>query len=309
METEEPEKDQIQEGEKQLFTPPENINNPENPEELPPENPQPDVEIPSEKKEIQENPPEKIQENPPEKIDEDISSTYILKYNRKPDEPRESSYDKELIKSENCLYMIDFKIINSEKEKFLLIYCHEIAAIYFDEIYEKKYSITDLYNENKYFKIFDDVEEVKNIIDDILKHNTKNTKKIYIEFKNLVFRLHIRLIFFDKESEIVFNVPQKNLTDDEKINILPSFLKEIQIKMTHLEDENKKIKVDNRLINSNMNIDVDKYENLNTYNMMGNENEYENSSDKKVNNSSNISEEAVVTKQKKFKNKEARKKK
>ena len=76
------------------------------------------------------------------------------------------------------------------------------------------------------------------------------------------------MIFFDKESEIVFNVPQKNLTDDEKINILPSFLKEIQIKMTHLEDENKKIKVDNRLINSNMNIDVDKYENLNTYNMI-----------------------------------------
>ena len=203
--------------------------------------------------------------------------------------------------------MIDFKIINNDKEKYLLIYCHEIAAIYFDEIYEKKYSITDLYNENKYFKIFDDVEEVKNIIDDILKHNTKNTKKIYIEFKNLVFRLHIRLIFFDKESEIVFNVPQKNLTDDERINILPSFLKEIQIKMTHLEDENKKLKVDNRLINSNMNIDLDKYESLNSYNFIGTDNDNDNSSDKKINNN-NVSEGGVFPKQKKLKSKEARKK-
>ena len=293
------EKEPIQEDEKQLFTAPEDIENPENPEnpeETVPENPQPNIETPSEKK-----------ENPPEKIDEDISSTYILKYNRKADEPRESSYDKELIKSENCLYMIDFKIINCDKEKFLLIYCHEIAAIYFDEIYEKKYSITDLYNENKYFKIFDDVEEVKNIIDDILKHNTKNTKKIYIEFKNLVFRLHIRLVFFDKESEIVFNVPQKNLTDDEKINLLPGFLKEIQIKMTHLEDENKKLKVDNRLINSNMNIDIDKYENLNSYNLIGTDNDYDNS-DKKVNNNSNTSEGGVFTKPKKIKAKEGRKK-
>ena len=295
METEE--KTPIQEDEKQLFTPPEEeVNIQENPQEVIPENPPPNTDISLEKK-----------ENTPEKIDEEISSTYILKYNRKSDEPRESSYDKELIKSENCLYMIDFKIINSDKEKYLLIYCHEIAAIYFDEIYEKKYSITDLYNENKYFKIFDDVEEVKNIIDDILKHNTKNTKKIYIEFKNLVFRLHIRLIFFDKESEIVFNVPQKNLTDDERINILPSFLKEIQIKMTHLEDENKKLKVDNRLINSNMNIDLDKYESLNSYNFIGTDNDYDNSSDKKINNN-NVSEGGVIPKQKKLKSKEARKK-
>ena len=295
METEE--KTPIQEDEKQLFTPPEEeVNIQENPQEVIPENPPPNTDIPLEKN-----------ENTPEKIDEEISSTYILKYNRKSDEPRESSYDKELIKSENCLYMIDFKIINSDKEKYLLIYCHEIAAIYFDEIYEKKYSITDLYNENKYFKIFDDVEEVKNIIDDILKHNTKNTKKIYIEFKNLVFRLHIRLIFFDKESEIVFNVPQKNLTDDERINILPSFLKEIQIKMTHLEDENKKLKVDNRLINSNMNIDLDKYESLNSYNFIGTDNDYDNSSDKKINNN-NVSEGGVIPKQKKLKSKEARKK-
>ena len=44
---------------------------------------------------------------------------------------------KEFIKSKKCLYMIEFKIIKVKSDKYLLVYCHEIAAIYFDEIYEK----------------------------------------------------------------------------------------------------------------------------------------------------------------------------
>ena len=67
----------------------------------------------------------------------DGASTYILKYSRKSNEPRESSYDKELIKSKHCLFMIEFKLMQGKKEKYLLIYCHEIAAIYFDAIYER----------------------------------------------------------------------------------------------------------------------------------------------------------------------------
>ena len=173
---------------------------------------------------------------------EESSSSYILKYVRKSNEPRESAYDKELIKSKKCLYMIEFKIIRGKTEKYLLVYCHEIAAIYFDEIYEKKYSIKDLYKENRHFRIFDEVDEAKNIIDEILNNNATNTKKIFIECQYNIFKLHLKISFFDKENEVVLNIPKKDITDKERIRLLPDFLKEIQIKMNHLEEDNKKLK-------------------------------------------------------------------
>ncbi len=180
--------------------------------------------------------------NEEEEEDKKSTTTYILKYIRKDDEPRESAYDKELIKSKHCFFMIEFKILTGKKDKYLLIYCHEIAAIYFDEIYEKKYSIKDLYSENRHFKIFDDVVEAKNIIDEILKNNTKNSQKIYIELQDDFFKLHIQITFFDKEQDVIFNIPKKKITDKERIRILPNFLKEIQIKINRLEEDNKKLK-------------------------------------------------------------------
>ena len=173
---------------------------------------------------------------------EESSSSYILKYVRKSNEPKESSYDKELIKSKKCLYMIEFKIIKGKSEKYLLVYCHEIAAIYFDEIYEKKYTIKDLYKENRHFRIFDEVDEAKNIIDEILNNNATNAKKIFIECQYNIFKLHLKISFFDKENEVVLNIPKKDITDKERIRLLPDFLKEIQIKMNHLEEDNKKLK-------------------------------------------------------------------
>jgi len=173
---------------------------------------------------------------------EESSSSYILKYVRKSNEPKESAYDKELIKSKKCLYMIEFKIIKGKSEKYLLVYCHEIAAIYFDEIYEKKYTIKDLYKENRHFRIFDEVDEAKNIIDEILNNNATNAKKIFIECQYNIFKLHLKISFFDKENEVVLNIPKKDITDKERIRLLPDFLKEIQIKMNHLEEDNKKLK-------------------------------------------------------------------
>ena len=173
---------------------------------------------------------------------EESSSSYILKYVRKSNEPRESTYDKELIKSKKCLYMIEFKILKGKTEKYLLVYCHEIAAIYFDEIYEKKYSIKDLYKENRHFRIFDEVEEAKDIIDEILNGNATNIKKIFIDCQDNEFKLHLNISFFDKDNEVILNIPKKNITDKERIKLLPEFLKEIQIKMNHLEEDNKKLK-------------------------------------------------------------------
>ena len=201
-------------------------------------------------KESKENNQEEEEEEEKEEEEKESTTTYILKYTRKNNEPRESSYDKELIKPKQCLFMIEFKILQGKSQQYLLIYCHEIAAIYFDEIYEKKYSINDLYKENRHFRIFDEVKEAKNIVDEILKNNTKNTKKIFIDLLDNTFRLHLKMIFFDKETEIIFNIPKKNITDKERIRLLPEFLKEIQIKMNHLEEENKKLKNENKNLNN-----------------------------------------------------------
>ena len=206
---------------------------------------------------------EVIEEEEEDEEIKDGASTYILKYSRKSNEPRESSYDKELIKSKHCLFMIEFKLMQGKKEKYLLIYCHEIAAIYFDEIYEKKYSIKDLYKENRHFRIFDDVEEAKNIIDEILNNNTSNSKKIFIDLQENMFRLHLKMIFFDKECEIIFNIPKKDINDKERIRLLPGFLKEIQIRMNHLEDENKKLKIESKNMNDNDFLDNTNKNNLN----------------------------------------------
>ena len=217
----------------------------------------------------QENREEKINEipsnqnNPVSKIIEPFSTTtYILKYRRSKEELKELAIETNLPKSEKCLFMINLKImknenltektnsnenIKSEKEiinsnNFLVICCHEIAAIYFDEIYERIYTLEDLYRENIFFKVFDTVDEARNILDESIKNNQKNSKKVFIHLKDKELKLHMKLSFFDKEKEIIFNIPKKILSDKDKNNLLPEFLKEIQEKMNHLTEENKKLK-------------------------------------------------------------------
>ena len=192
--------------------------------------------------------------NKEQDIDSELTSTYILKYTRKGEQLKEISAETGLRKSENCLFMLNIKLIKSDSvllpenetqeisESFLVFCCHEIAAIYFDEIYERVYTLDDLSKENKYFKVFESTEEAKNVIDETIKKNEKNDKKIFLAFKDKELKLHMKLSFFDKEKEIVLNIPKKILNDDDKVNLLPEFLKEIQDKINHLNDENKKKK-------------------------------------------------------------------
>ena len=204
---------------------------------------------------------EQEQEQDPLLTDPYATTTYILKYKRSKEELREYAIETDLPKSENCLFMLNIKILkstlseaseqNSETpQNYLVICCHEIAAIYFDEIYEKIYTLEELYNENIFFKVFDKVEEARNIIDESIKNNQKNAKKVFINLKDKELKLHMRLSFFDKEKEIIFNIPKKILTDQDKNNLLPEFLKEIQDKMNHLKDENKKLKAKKIVVDS-----------------------------------------------------------
>ena len=228
-------------------------------------NHQEEVSQENEKEVIEENNNEQNQEEKEKEVYDPYSTTtYILKYRRTKEELKELAIETNLPKSETCYFMINIKLLkndnidatNSNTEisnenidaEYLSISCHEIAAVYMDEIYERIYTLDDLCKEIKYFKIFDKIEEARNIIDESLKNNEKNQKKIFINFQNKELKLHMKLSYWDREKEIVFNIPKKILTEKEKNSLLPEFLKEIQQKMNHLKDENKKLKAKNVLL-------------------------------------------------------------
>ena len=95
--------------------------------------------------------------------------------------------------------------------------------------------------EIKYFKIFDKIEDARNKIDESLKNNEKNQKKIFVNFHNKELKLHMILSYWDREKKLDL-IYQKNFDRKKKKNLLPEFLKEIQEKMNLLKDENRKLK-------------------------------------------------------------------
>ena len=180
-------------------------------------------------------------------------TSYIIKYNRKKNELTELIQDTQLPKAKQSLFMLDFIIVkNNDKsnESLLHIKCHEIAAIHFEDFYEREYSFNDILKENKYFKALDNIEEIKDILDDVLSQNYQNSKKIYIKLENNCLNLHIKLTYFDTMKEIILTIPKKILKPDEKIFFLPMTLKEIQQKMTYYQKENRKYKIKNKSENN-----------------------------------------------------------
>ena len=214
----------------------------------------------------EQNPDKETQkEKEKENIDPYSTTTYILKYKRTKEEMKELAVETNLPKSEKYYFMINIKLIKNESADmtnsntdisnnenitadYLSICCHEIAAVYMDEIYEKNFTLDELCKEVKYFKIFDRIEDARNIIDESMKTNENNPKKIFIDFKNKELKLHMKLSYWDREKETILTVPKKHLNDQEKNNLLPEFLKEIQEKMNHLKDENKKLKAKNLIL-------------------------------------------------------------
>ena len=251
-----------------------------------------------------------------EEMELESTSTYILKYTRKGDELKEISVETGLRKSENCLFMLNIKLIKSDSvltedntpqensENFLVFCCHEIAAIYFDEIYERVYTLDDLIKENKHFRALESTEEAKNVIDKTIRKNEKNDKKIFLSFKNNELKLHMKLSFFDEDKEIVLNIPKKILTDEDKINLLPEFLKEIQDKMNHLSEENKKMKIKRtKAYNNRIKEIKDNYRANNTFNFDININDKDDFNKNDENNDTNINAINTSTATKKVKKK------
>lgn len=194
--------------------------------------------------EIEDKPKKKSSINDLSKI-----SSYIIEHSRGEDELKEGVKEIEVPKSSICQYMIIFEIEEQKIEQtsinILTIHAHEIAAIFFDEIYEQKYSYEDLCKENICFKIFANIEESKNAIDEMWKKNRKNNKKVFVDFKDDALRIHIKLNIFDKENEIMLNIPKKNLNEEEKIQMAPNFFRELYVKIRQIEEENLLLKEEN----------------------------------------------------------------
>lgn len=192
-----------------------------------------------------------------------MASVYFLRYIRKGKELKKLAKEINVPKNETCLYMFDLKLggNNEIKEAIntLTINVHEIAAVYFDEIYEKVYTFESLWKENRCFKIFDNIIEAKKIIDDVWKSSKNNSRKVFIDFNDEVLRIHMKLNIFDKLEEIVFNIPKKNLDENEKISMLPDFFKEIYEKINQLEEENKGLKQENLRLRGNLSFQSNRY--------------------------------------------------
>ena len=195
-------------------------------------------------------------------------TTFLVKYTK--------------LNKKNCFIMIEFKLIKSESSQFfkkqknnLSVNCHEVAAMTFDNFYERIYSFENLCEENKYFKAFDRTEDIKYVIDDLFYLNQKKSNKIFLKFDNFGnLNLHLKLSYFDREKEIILTIPKKNISNQEKLILLPGLLKEIQDKMNYLQKENKKLrnqkpKIHMKLNRSNGFIDFKKYEK--TYLLIENE--------------------------------------
>ncbi len=176
-------------------------------------------------------------------------SFYELPYTRKPNELKQIKLSETIIlpKTTSCKYKISIKLRNKENNlsitaETLTINVHEIAAFNFEEIYEKKYDYSTLCKENRCFKIFDNVDESKKIIDEVFKNNINNNEKIFIDFEEGFLRIHLKMYIFDKVEEVVFSLPQKKLEEKEKLEFFTELLKENYEKTKKLEEENNYLK-------------------------------------------------------------------
>ena len=110
---------------------------------------------------------------------ESDGTSYTIKYTRSKDELSDLVLDTNLPKAKYCLFMIDFILIKNS-ESLLLVKCHEMSAIHFEDFYERIYTFNDMIEENRYFRALDSIEEIKESIDYVLSQKTKNKKKNFL---------------------------------------------------------------------------------------------------------------------------------
>ena len=128
-----------------------------------------------------------------------------------------------------------YKIQLSNLENSILISCYEEKSI--PKItYEQSFTLEQLQNEHKFFKMYDTIEESLPDITTIFEE-----KKIKIEtgtnYLNLILILPVKL-----KDELLLKLPQVEINEQQLISNLLSVVKSLSKKVDHLTQELNLIK-------------------------------------------------------------------
>ena len=93
------------------------------------------------------------------------------------------------------------------------------------ELYEKSFNLSDFRNMNKYFKMFDNCEEIGKDLIDLYKDNKISIKNIDNSEGILLLCIHVLTM---KDNEVILNIRKNEMNDKEKINFLITSFKEIK---------------------------------------------------------------------------------
>lgn len=107
-------------------------------------------------------------------------------------------------------------------------------------IYKSDYDLDSLKKINKYFLIYESINE---IYDDLILFLDKNQTKIIEEANIIKISIPIESI---KIKEIVFTLKKSEKNDNEKLQELISVISELKVEIKKLKEENKIIKDENK---------------------------------------------------------------
>ncbi len=137
----------------------------------------------------------------------------------------------------------DFEI-SSEKNKYKIEMFTSESKIFFkasslnsikNEIYENSFSLSQI-QENRYFKMCENIEEVSLVLLDLFKSNEKKIIEETSEI-NLLIPINSPLV-----KEIIFNLKQKEKNIEEKVNELYKIIEIQQKEINTLKNEVKELK-------------------------------------------------------------------
>lgn len=158
----------------------------------------------------------------------------------------------------------DKKIILRLLEE-LIVYNEKEAPFYF----QSEYSLNELIETNKIFKLCDSIIDAYDIFVDILKANKVFLKESECN-KTMTFIMEISLPG-GKTQQIEFELKRKQMTKDEYISELIKKIKNLENEVQELKSYYKDIN-NNRVTNNNVNIEKLKFNNLNRNITIGNSN-------------------------------------
>ena len=159
---------------------------------------------------------------------------------------------KETLKSEKT-----YKILSDKNNSFSLTFKNLVSSIeiyaYFQEeilkrIYNHKFTLDSLKKNNKYFMLFESIDE---IYDDLILLLDKNQTKILEDTNFISISIPIESL---KIKEILFVINELEKNDNEKMQEIFSLILEMKSEIKKLNEENKKLNEDNKNLKEQLNI-------------------------------------------------------